>query len=240
MIRIGIVEDDASAIERLLAHLDRFQKEHDEKFHVGAFHDGADVIADYRPDWDVLFLDVQMPRVDGMTAARRIREADSQVIIVFVTSSPHYAVSGYEVDALSYLLKPVAYASFDHEMRRVLARLQSRPRRDLLFASTDGVHHRIAVDDIRYIESIRHRIDVHTLDETFSVAATVKAMEAQLSGDGFLRCHSGLLVNLRHVTGIEGNDCRIRGGARLPISRQRKRGFLAALAEHIGSRGISA
>lgn len=240
MIRIGIVEDDAVAIERLLAHLDRFQKERGEKFHIGAFHDGADVIADYRPDWDVLLLDVQMPRVDGMTAARRIREVDSQVIIVFVTSSPHYAVSGYEVDALSYLLKPVTYASFQHEMTRIVTRLQSRPRRELLFTSTDGAHHRIAVDDIRYIESVRHRIDLHTLDETFSVAATVKAMETELADQGFLRCNSGLLVNLRHVTGIEGNDCRIRGGGRLPISRPRKREFLAALAEHIGARGISA
>ncbi len=240
MIRVGIVEDDATAIERMLSHLDRFQSTHAERFHVGAFRDGADVIADYRPDWDVLLLDVQMPRVDGMTAARRIREVDSEVIIVFVTSSPHYAVSGYEVDALSYLLKPVSYASFEQEMTRVLGRLRRRPRRELLFTATDGAHHRIAVDDIRYIESVRHRIDLHTLDGMFSVATTVKAMEAQLAESGFMRCNSGLLVNLRHVTGIDGNDCRIRGGGRLPISRPRKKEFFAALAEHIGSRGISA
>lgn len=240
MIRIGIVEDDTAAIERLLSHLDRFQRAHGERFHIGAFRDGADVISEYRPDWDVLFLDVQMPRVDGMTAARRIREVDSEVIIVFVTSSPNYAVSGYEVDALSYLLKPVTYASFEQEMGRVLTRISRRPRRELLFTATDGAHHRIGVDDIRYIESVRHRIDLHTLDETFSVATTVKSMEAELADCGFMRCHSGLLVNLRHVTGIDGNDCRIRGGGRLPISRPRKREFLAALAEHIGSRGITA
>lgn len=240
MIRIGIVEDDGAAIERLLSHLDRFQRDHGERFHVAAFHDGADVLADYRPDWDVLFLDVQMPRVDGMAAARRIREVDSEVIIVFITSSPHYAVGGYEVDALSYLLKPVAYASFEQEMSRILTRLQRRSRRELLFAATDGVHHRIAVDDIRYIESVRHRVDLHTLDGAFSIATTLKAMEAQLAENGFLRCHSGLLVNLRHVTGIEGNDCRIRGGGSLPISRPRKREFYAALAEYVGSRGISA
>lgn len=117
---------------------------------------------------------------------------------------------------------------------------EDEPRRELLFTATDGTHHRIAVDDICYIESMRHRIDLHTLDTVFSIATTVKAMESELSDKGFLRCHSGLLVNLRHVTGIEGNDCRIRGGGRLPISRPRKREFLAALAEHIGSRGISA
>src|SRR5690606_3436970 len=114
-----------------MAHLDRFQRANGERFHVAAFRDGADVLAEYRPDWDVLFLDVQMPRVDGMTAARRIREVDSEVIVVFVTSSPHYAVSGYEVDALSYLLKPVSYTSFEHEMGRILSRLRRQPRREL-------------------------------------------------------------------------------------------------------------
>lgn len=240
MIRVGIVEDDAAAIERLLSHLDRFQQTQRQRFHIGVFRDGADVLADYRPDWDVLLLDVQMPRVDGMTAARRIREVDSEVVIVFITSSPHYAVSGYQVGALSYLLKPVSYASFEQEMTRILTRLQRRPRRELLFTAADGGHHRIAVDDVRYVASVRHRVEVHALDETFSIATTLKAMEAQLAESDFLRCNNGLLVNLLHVTGIDGNDCRIRGGGRLPISRPRKKEFLAALAQHIGARGITA
>ncbi|MFJ2369259.1 LytR/AlgR family response regulator transcription factor [Microbacterium sp. NPDC087665] len=239
MIRVGVVEDDPHSIDRLLSHLDQFQREESERFHVAAFQDGGDIIADYRPDWDVLFLDIEMPHVDGMTAARRIREVDAQVIIVFVTSSPHYAVSGYQVDALSYLLKPVTYVAFAQEMRRVLVRLQQRVRRDLLFTAVDGALHRVAVADIRYIESVKHRIEVHTLDDDFAVVSTLKSVEADLDGEGFMRCHSGLLVNLRHVTGTEGNDCRVRGGTRLPISRPRKKEFLSALAAHIGSRGIS-
>lgn len=240
MIRIGIVEDDPHSIDRLLSHLDRFQREHGERFHIAAFSDGGDLIADYRPDWDVLFLDIQMEHVDGMTAARRIREVDGEVIVVFVTSSPHYAVSGYEVGALSYLLKPVSYASFEQEMNRIITRLDQRNRRELLFTSVDGAHHRVAVDDIRYIESVRHRIEIHTLDATYAVVTTLTAMEEQLVGDGFIRCHSGLVVNLRHVTGVEGSECRIRGGVKLPISRPRKKEFLAALAMHIGARGITA
>lgn len=239
MIRIGIVEDDPHGIERLLSHLDRFQREHGERFHIGAFSDGADILSEYRPDWDVLFLDIQMARVDGMTAARRIREVDSQVIVVFVTSSPHYAVSGYEVDALSYLLKPLAYASFEQEMQRIVVRLQQRPGREVLFTSVDGAHHRVAADDIRYIETVRHRIQIHTLDADYAVASSLKAFEEELADTGFIRCNSGILVNLRHVTGVERTECRIRGGGSLPLSRPRRREFLEALTEYIGARGIT-
>lgn len=240
MIRIGVVEDDSASIDRLLSHLDRFQREHGERFHIGAFRDGRDIIEDYRPDWDILLLDIQMERVDGMTAARRIREVDSEVLILFVTSSPQFAISGYEVDALSYLLKPVTYPVFDQELARCLVRLRRRERRHILFSSSDGDRHRIDVADVLYLESAKHHVIIHTLDGDHVVVTTLKSMEAELADEDFFRCNSGYLVNLRHVTGVEGNDCRVRGGVRLQVSRPRKKDFLAALAAYIGSKGITA
>ena len=240
MIRVGVVEDDPTSIDRLLSHLDRFQRERGEAFHVAAFHDGADILEDYRPDWDILFLDIQMRRVDGMTAARRIREVDPEVLIVFVTSSPQYAVSGYEVAALSYLLKPVTYPAFEQELERCLVRLRKRERRHLLFATTDGARHRVDVADVLYLESVKHQVLIHTLDADYTVVAALRTLEAELAEDDFFRSNSGFLVNLRHVTGVEGNECRIRGGTRLQVSRPRKKEFLAALAAYIGARGITA
>lgn len=240
MIRVGVVEDDPGSIDRLLSHLDRFQREHDERFHVAAFRDGADIIEEYRPDWDILFLDIQMRRVDGMTAARRIREVDPEVIIVFVTASPEYAISGYEVDALSYLLKPVGYPAFAQELERSILRLRRRERRHLILTTVDGATRRVDLTEILYLESVRHHVIIHTLDADHTVVATLKSLEAELDGASFFRCNNGYLVNLRHVTGVEGNDCRIRGGVRLQISRPRKKAFLAALADDIGARGITA
>lgn len=239
MIRVGVVEDDPASIDRILSHLDRFQREHGQRFHVGAFQDGADIIEDYRPDWDILFMDIQMERVDGMTAAKRIREVDSEVVLIFVTSAPQFAIHGYEVGALSYLLKPVSWASFEPELERSIARLNARERRNLLFTTTDGARRRVDLSEVLYLESVRHHVLIHTPSEDFTVVATLKAMEAELVGEGFFRCNSGFLVNFRHVTGVEGNDCRVRGGIRVPISRPRKKDFLSALTAYVSARGIA-
>ncbi|GAA3667549.1 LytR/AlgR family response regulator transcription factor [Microbacterium marinilacus] len=238
MIRIGVVEDDPVSLDRLVSHIDRFRREHGGHFRVDAFADGADLLHEYRADFDVLFLDIMMERVDGMTVARRIRETDSEVVIVFVTASPQYAISGYEVAALSYLLKPVPYPAFAQELERVLAQLRRRERRRLLLTTSDGAHHRLDVAEILYLESVKHHVLVHTADGDHDVVTTLKAMEAELVDAGFHRCNSGYLVNLRHVIGVEGGECRLRGGARLQISRPRRKDFLAALAADIGERGV--
>lgn len=239
MIRIALAEDDPASMSRLLAHLERFQDEHSQQFEVSTFSDGAAILRDYGGSWDVLLMDIEMPRLDGMTAAQRIREVDPEVIIVFITAAPQHAIRGYQVGALSYLLKPVTYTALEQELRRCLTQLRRRERRHLLVGTTAGATHRVDTTDILYVESVRHNVVVHTLEADLVTAATLKSIEAQLGDDGFFRCNNGLLVNLRHVTAVEGSDCRLRGGARLPVSRPRKRAFLAALSAHFTARGVS-
>nr|WP_245324940.1 LytTR family DNA-binding domain-containing protein [Microbacterium amylolyticum] len=114
--------------------------------------------------------------------------------------------------------------------------MKKRERRTLLFQA-DGVHHRIDVDSIRYLESAGHRVLIHTLTDTHSVVSSLKAMEAELDPASFQRCNSGYLVNLRHVTAVDQSVCHVRGGTQLQISRPKRKVFLAALAEHIGALG---
>lgn len=239
MMRIAVVEDDAMSRDIIVSHLLRYQVDHGTRFDISTFTDGAELLAVYRSDFDVLLLDIEMERVSGMTAASRIREVDQDVAIVFITNSPQYAISGYEVRALSYLLKPVSYGAFAQEIDRVLAQHRARERRSLLFQE-GGDHHRIDVAEILYVESAGHRVVIHTPDRTHSVVSSLKAIEGELDGAGFARCNSGFLVNLRHVTGVQQSECRIRGGAALPISRPKRKAFLAELAAHIGTVGAPA
>lgn len=238
IVRVGVVEDDPHSRDLAVAHLARYQEERGMRFDVSVFDDGAGLLAGYRADYDLLLLDIEMERVSGMAAARRVRELDDDVVIVFITNSPRYAVGGYEVQALNYLLKPVAYPAFAQELDRVRAQLARRRRRTVLFQA-DGAYHRVDVADITYLESAGHRVIVHTLTGTHSVVSSLKALEAELDGADFRRCNSGYLVNLAHVTGVEQNDCRLRDGTVLPISRPKRRAFLSALAAHIGSVGAA-
>lgn len=235
MIRIGIVEDDAASSALLVEYLRRYEGEHDEAFDVTTFADGSQVVAGYRPDFDILLLDVQMPELDGFSAAERIRQVDPDVVIVFITNMTQYAIRGYEVDALSYVLKPVSYFAFAQEIRRSVARLRRRSA-DYLLLAVDGGLVRVNTGDIVYLESVKHRTVVHTVDGRYSVVGPLKTFESELEGKSFFRSNSGYLVNLRHVLAVQQNSCRMVGGQDLLISRPRKKAFLAALTDYLGSR----
>ncbi len=233
MLRIGIVEDDPTARDVLLGHLDQYAKARHLDFDIRTFSDGAQVIDDYRPEYDILLLDIEMPQVGGLEAAHAIRETDPDVIIVFVTNMAQYAIKGYEVDALSFLLKPVPYFSLEHELDRSLSRLRAREDESLV-VTVGGSLMRIDLADIVYLESVRHRIIVHTRTDEVSFTGTLKVLEAELAGKGFYRSNNPYLVNLRHVRSVQPTSCTMTGGVELQVSRPRKRGFMDALADHMG------
>jgi DNA-binding LytR/AlgR family response regulator len=235
MIRIGVVDDEATSRDVVLGHLDRFQAETGLAFDVRTFTDGRELVTGYRPDFDILFLDVQMNDLDGLETARHIRTLDTRVVIVFVTNMAQYAIHGYEVDALSYLVKPVPWFAFSQELRRSIDRVR-RSGTDSIMLTVNGALARVDLLDVVYIESIKHRVIVHAVDRTYAFVGTLKAFEADLADKGFFRSNSCYLVNLRHVTGVDQNTCVMLGGDELQISRPRKRAFLDALTDHVGGR----
>ncbi|WEV75347.1 LytTR family DNA-binding domain-containing protein [Bifidobacterium sp. ESL0800] len=231
-IRIGVVEDEPAACQKVLDYLNRYQSENGEHFTVSVFDDGSKIVEGYRPIYDILLLDIEMKQMDGMEAARQIRKIDSSVVIVFITNASQYAINGYEVQALSYLLKPVPYFAFSQEIKRSIEAVQREADDSMLFEA-GSQRTRVELKAIVYIESIRHTIIIHTLDGKLSITSTLKELEAQLAEHDFFRSNSCYLVNLRHVTGIEDQDCIMSNGERLRVSRPRKKAFVTALAGYI-------
>ena len=109
MLKIAIVEDERECQEALIEHLRKYEKEKNEAFIVRIFNDGIDILDDYSADYDLIFLDIHMKYQDGMTTAKRIREVDADAQIVFITALAQYAIEGYKVNALDFILKPVVY-----------------------------------------------------------------------------------------------------------------------------------
>ena len=235
MFHIGIGDDDARSRALLLQHLERYRREHPHGLAISTYTDGWDLVHAYRADLDVLFLDVEMPRVGGYDAAHRIREIDQRVSIVFVTRLAQLAIRGYEVGALSYLVKPVPYAGFAREVSRALSRASRDPADHLLLPTARGTA-RVDVSDVVSVESRRHRITAHTLDTEYAFTGTLRAVEERVADRGFFRTSSSSLVNLRHVLAVQQAGCVVRGDREVPISRAKRRPFLDALTDYLGGR----
>ena len=126
MVRIAVVEDEAVSRHLLADYLARYSEENGGSFEVTYFEDGGAIIGDYKPVYDIILMDIQMTHVDGMTAARAIREVDQEVVLVFITSAAQFAIHGYQVGALSYLMKPLPWFAFSQELSRCLEAVAKR------------------------------------------------------------------------------------------------------------------
>lgn len=235
MIRVLIAEDDSECFRQLERFLGDYSRESGRAFHITRYDNGEDLVEHYRPEYDLLLLDVDMPFMDGMTAAGHIRNVDPEVVIVFVTNLAQYAIQGYSVNALDYILKPLNYFSFSQRLTRCLRYVRKRED-DYLTVAVKGGARKLEVGGIYYIERLGHQLMFHTRDGVHASSATLQQMEETLGDKGFARCNKGYLVNLAHVRGVQ-DGCAVVHEDKLLISRGRRGPFLDALADYVG--GIS-
>jgi len=235
MIRVAIVEDEAGVQEQLAGYLQRYTRQYGTEFEVHPFGDGVEILEEYRPVYDIILLDIEMKHLDGMETAQRIRQLDPEVILVFITNMAQYAIRGYAVGALDYLLKPVPYFAFSQQLQKAEDQVRRR-RSHYLVVPVSGGLRRLDTARIYYIESQGHQMHFYTEDDHFAAPGTLKVLEEKLADRPFARCNSGYLVNLAQVSGVQQNEVRV-GPYRLQISRPKRKSFLAALADYIGGEG---
>lgn len=233
MIRIAVAEDDRQQRLLLKKYLARFSQEAGMELDVMEFEDGAALLFHYQPIYDIILLDIEMPRTNGMEAAKRIRTQDSNVILIFVTSMAQYAIQGYQVRAQSYILKPVSYYSLYPELQEAVNTLKKRQsEKALLLPAEDGLI-KVPIAEIQYIESRRHTLLIHTTEKTYAIRETMKRVVERLEGEPFAPSSVSFLVNLAHVSGVNKTEAVV-GGERVPISRQKYKAFLEALTNYMG------
>ena len=234
MLRLAIVEDDELYIRQLQDYLDQYKREKQTSFRVTVFHDGDEILENYKADYDIILMDIQMKFVDGMTAAEEIRNMDQEVVIIFITNMVQYAVRGYQVDALDYIVKPVEYYAFSRKLDRAVLRVKQHDRH-YISLKADGGLRKLELSRIRYVESRGHDLHFHTEDGEYISRITMQETEAALVPYGFFRCEKGFLVNLEEVDAYRDGVCLV-GEDRVPVSRAKRKAFLEAMAGYMSRR----
>lgn len=233
MVSVAIVEDDPGYTKRLREYLKKYEEEYREPLQVTAYSDGDEIVENYRGQFDLILMDIEMRFMDGMAAAEQIRKQDSRVIIIFITNMAQYAIRGYAVDVLDYVLKPISYFAFSQRIRRAMGRMKKREEHYVAINTKNGVY-KIPASQLYWVESQGHRLTYHTKDAQYeSTTASIGKLEKELGSANFFRCNKCYLINLRFVTGIEKDDVLL-GDKNIPVSRAKKSDLKKALVTYMG------
>lgn len=223
MLNIAICDDEKFICDFLKKSVLDCLAKADLEGSVTVFDDGQPLVDLYREDkahFDLLLLDISMKKCDGMTAAKMIRAVNSDVMIVFVTSSAEYVFSGYEVRAFRYILKPELLHGFTGVFKECLQELtKSNEERFTFQKASETVS--IPLKEIFYFESDKRIIIVKTANEEYSFYEKLDKIEEQLKKQDFVRCHQSFLVNAKKISAVRVNDLSLTNGEVLPISKRR-------------------
>lgn len=171
-LRVAIVDDLTEESQRLADYLEQFQREHNMEIKMDVYNASFEFLEKYHGNYDVIFLDIEMPGSDGLEVAREIRTKDEAVGIIFVTGMAKYAVEGYAVHAIDFIVKPVGYYNFAVKLEKAIQFFRKRQTKEILINGKDGIH-RIAAAYVYYIEKSRDDLLFHTVQGDFQMRGSI-------------------------------------------------------------------
>jgi len=230
---IAVIEDNSEWIKTLHEFFGVFSKEGNVNFDLKFFTSGEEFLNCYKDkQFEIVLMDIDLPGLNGMQTAKKLRELDQEVAVIFVTNLAQYAVEGYEVNAFDFIVKPFTYYQFSVKLRRLLNRFEIK--RDVKFwiKVVGGERKEINSATLKYVEVIKHNVIYHTEEGNFTALGSMLNAMEQLKGTAFALCNRCYFVNLKYVTGIHQYDV-IVGGERLQVSHLKRNSFLEELNKYI-------
>ena len=232
MFRFLIIEDEKAAADNLRALIARYLREHDIEARVDWMDSAFDFI-EFKQHWDLVFMDIALPGIDGMEAAQLLREKDAETLLIFVTDLAQFAVKGYEVDALDFVVKPVNYQSLSMRLDRTMRILANKQVSNIYLQTRFGARV-FPITALVYAEVRGHNLEYHLEDETVVVRGTMAKLEEDMDSAQFIRISNSCLINADRIHSINGSTVRMSTGEELAISRTKKKAALDALANYFG------
>lgn len=236
MIDIASIEDSPEEERALRAHLERYGREHGEEIKL-TWHRTAPEFVAAAHKYDLILMDIDLPGMNGMEAATLLRTYDTETPLIFVTNLSQYAVRGYEVDALDFIVKPVSYHGLCLRMDKAM-RILRRSRKTTIVLETRGGVRVLAASDISHVEVANHNLIYHVTGpagtEEVKIRGTLHSAEEQLAEAQFVRISNSCLANLAHIRLVQGDSLRIASGDVLYFSRSRKQPAMETIAAYLG------
>lgn len=233
-MKIALVEDNELHRGQISQEVQTYFTERYEVCELHMFDNGSDLLDRYDAvgGYDLVLLDIQLPGMDGISVARQIRERDERVLLVFITSMTSYAVQGYSVRALDYILKPINRFSFRNTLDHAREACQLRAEHYISVTTSEGLH-RLDISQIYFIETEKHAVRLYYTRGSFHINDTLKSIEQMLKNAPFCRCNNCYLVNLAHVERVKKDEVVV-AGHELAFSRLRYKPFMEALTKYMG------
>ncbi|MGL5439108.1 MAG: LytR/AlgR family response regulator transcription factor [Filifactoraceae bacterium] len=232
MINIGICDDELQYRSKIKDILTEILSSDHINYNIYEFSSGEDLLDNYPKNLDILIMDIQMKRINGMDTARKIREFNEKLEIIFMTSFSEFMQEGYEVKAYRYVLKPITHMKISKNILPCINEIM-RNKNNYLSITVKNYIDRIRIDDITYIETDRPNIVIYTNNNTYTTKMSISKIEKTLRSYGFFRCHNSYIVNLKLVESMNGNIIVVEGKD-IPISKYRVKDLKLALTNILG------
>jgi len=223
-MRIVVCEDNIEDRNLLRTHIRQFLIKNNCTAEIAVYKDGETFLKDTDAlnsgNIKIAFLDIYMPGADGIDIAKRIREIDKDMAIIFTTVSREHSLEGFSVYAFQYLIKPIKYKEVDEVLGKCVSVLADSLR--TVEIQSDRLTIKVLLKDITYIEVFGHNCLIHTIPKTIKSRRSLDDIEQELDKNSFLRTHRSFIVNMRYIEDIAGDTILLDTGVTVPISRKNK------------------
>lgn len=231
-INIAIVEDEIEEKEKTKEMLERFFLEENLPFEMFFFENGNDFLSTDVNKYNLLLLDIILPNDEnGVEIAKKVREKNWNYPLMFITKTIQFALDGYKVEALDYLLKPILYEDFRLKLLKAIKIINTFSDKEIMIRTKEGVTS-LKESEIYYVEVNKHYLTFHTKKGLLTRRGTMESISQELSSR-FANSSNSFLVNLDYLELIRGNEVLVHGDS-LPLSRNYKKTFLHHLEERKG------
>lgn len=207
MIKVILCEDEKNQRDIIKKYLDEIYKEINIEYRLLEFESGEGLLKEYPNNIDLILLDIQMDKLNGMDTARKIRKFDTDVDIIFITSDSSFMQDGYEVRAYRYLLKPVRYHDLKKHISACTSNIDNKKSKYITIKENrNGEIVRVPINKICYIETEKRCLSIHTDKQTYVTRVNISKLEDELRKFKFYRCHRCYLVNLEKIKSITSSS----------------------------------